>query len=294
MRRIAFAALLAVLCALIAPVQPASACGVGGDNCVNRPDNDGGGVSYFYQSTTQTFYPIASNEDGTETEVSGRTWETRYITWCDARASETDPSGMTCADEMCEVGGEFGYMTMVFRRSFGGGLWELWPGRDRECRVTDEEPIALEEFEERIITTIEEHYSKIARPTITIAPPADAVVNLPVIASTADAGNVGFDITEPLPGRVEASPSYGWAWSNGQAGSGPGRPYDGTDPAAAPGHYPVHAVYARGGNGSVDLAATWSIVLTVDGIPPIEDIEPLVYDATASFAVRNATTIIVD
>lgn len=288
-------AAVAVSLLLIAALPSLSwACGVTGRDCPPPPDHDGGGVGYYYDSQTRTFYPTASNDEGSESD-GGIQWLTRYVVVCGLNDVDS-PADDFCTDAACETADGFGYVNQVFRRLTSTEPWVPWPGRERECRVfgPDEEPITLEEFEERIITTIEEHYSKIARPTITIAPPVDAVVNLPVIASTPDAGDVGFGITEPLPGRVEASPSYGWTWSNGQADSGPGQPYDGTDPAAAPGHYPVHAVYTRGGDGSVDLAATWSIVLTVDGIPPIEDIEPLVYDATASFAVRNATTIIVD
>jgi hypothetical protein len=56
----------------------------------------------------------------------------------------------------------------------------------------------------------------------------------------------------------------------------------------------VQTTYASGGAQSVELQVTWSITLTVSGIPPITDIEPLVYEASADFGVRSARTVLVD
>jgi hypothetical protein len=44
---------------------------------------------------------------------------------------------------------------------------------------------------------IEERFQHVAEPTITLAPAVDAIVNLPVLASTED--GPGFDITNPRP-----------------------------------------------------------------------------------------------
>jgi hypothetical protein len=201
-----------------------------------------------------------------------------------------------CIPIECEVGGEPGVIAQVYRRLSDTDPWEPWPGRQWECRTfgSGGQPIPLADVEAEIVALIEEHFAQIARPEITVAPSANAVVNLPVLASTPDAGNVGFDIDNPLPGHVEASPAYTWAWSNGAASEGPGQPYDGTNPAESPAHYPVRSIFTASGTGQVQLTATWTISLSVEGIPPITDIEPLVYTADASFAVRSAETVLVD
>jgi hypothetical protein len=87
---------------------------------------------------------------------------------------------------------------------------------------------------------------------------------------------------------------YSWAWSNGTTNTGAGVGYDGTSPTSNPSHYPVQSTYASGGAESVGLQVTWSITLTVPGIAPITDIEPLVYEASKGFAVRSARTVLVE
>jgi hypothetical protein len=141
---------------------------------------------------------------------------------------------------------------------------------------------------------IEERFQHVAEPTITLAPAVDAIVNLPVLASTEDPGPLGFGITNPLPGRVEATSSYTWTWSNGVTNSGAGVGYDGTSPTRNPGHYPVQSTFTGGRSGSVDLQVVWTITLMVDGLAPITDIEPLEYEASAGFGVRSARTVLVD
>ncbi|MBD0293093.1 MAG: hypothetical protein ICV70_05920 [Jiangellaceae bacterium] len=179
---------------------------------------------------------------------------------------------------------------LVYQR-IDTGPWELRPGV--QCRVIAD-PIPLADVEAEIRAIIEKRFMHVAEPEISVAPAVNALVNLPVIAATPDPGPLGFDITNPLPGRVEATPSYFWTWSNGTTGSGPGVAYDGTSPTRSPGHYPVQSTFADGGDASVELVVSWSITLTVPGIPPIDDIEPLEYSATESFTVRSARTVLVE
>ena len=261
---------------------------------VNCPETDGEGVGYVYDSQSRTFYPTVSDTQGTESE-GGVRWLTRYVVICGYNNVDRPDHDM-CVEAGCETIDGFGYMTQVYRRTSVAEPWLPWPGRERECRVAPGETdlIHLEDVKEEIVAIIEEHYRKIAQPEITVAPSANALVNLPVIASTPDAGEVSFAIENPLPGRVEASPMYTWAWSNGSSASGAGRPYDGTNPLDSPAHYPVSSTFSTSGTGSVSLAATWAIVLTVEGIPPIDDIEPLVYETAQSFPVRTARTVLVD
>jgi hypothetical protein len=203
----------------------------------------------------------------------------------------------TCAQLECEEDGERAYLTTVMRRDGGGEDWEVWPGRTNECWLgggQDQRPVPIREVEIEISRIIEDHYKRISRPGITVEPATNALVNMPVIASTDDQGTVWFDITYPISGRIQATPAYEWEWSNGATNSGPGRAYDGTDPAANPGHYPVQATFGSTGGGDVSLTATWSVTLTLDGIPPITDIEPLVYEDSADFRVRGAQSFLVD
>ena len=183
---------------------------------------------------------------------------------------------------------------MVYRRLVDTDVWQYWAERGLVCVGAVGPPIALSDIRSAIMRIIEERFKHVAEPVITVVPAANALVNLPVIASTPSQGPLGFDITNPLPGRVEANPAYQWAWSNGVTSSGAGVGYDGTSPTRNPGHYPVQSTYAAGGAQSVALEVTWSITLTVPGIAPITDIEPLVYDASEGFAVRSARTVLVE
>ncbi|NEE03741.1 hypothetical protein [Phytoactinopolyspora halotolerans] len=280
-------------------VVPAHSCGVWGGECPPSPPTpevDSQGVGYIYDSNTRTFYPDTPLPQGGEAiDEDGVVWMVRYVVRC--RTNESDlPGNVMCAEAICEEDGEYGLYVRVYRRESESDPWEPWPGRDRVCQTAGQgaEPIPLANVEAEVVSILEEHYKQITEPEIDVAPAVNAVVNLPVIASTEDPGTVGFDIENPLPGSVEAEPSYAWSWSNGSGGTGPGYGYDGTDPITNPGHYPVHAVYTRSGDGHVDLTATWEVTLYVDGNPPITDIEPLVYTAAETFTVHSARTVLVD
>jgi hypothetical protein len=258
----------------------------GREVCTDAPAQ---GFGYHYDRATQTFY---SNEsfDGTET-VDGVTVQLRYVVNCPGNTTDIPVGVGECTTSPCVLAsGEQGVNYLVYQR-IGGAPWQLRPGL--ECRVVSD-PIPLADVEAEIRRIIEERFKHVAEPVITVVPAANALVNLPVIASTPNQGPLGFDITNPLPGRVEASPAYRWVWSNGMTSVGAGVGYDGTSPIRNPGHYPVQSTYASGGAQSVELQVAWSITLTVRGIPPITDIEPLVYEASADFGVRSARTVLVD
>jgi hypothetical protein len=218
----------------------------------------------------------------------------RYVVLCGSNDPD-QPYDVLCVEATCQAGDALGYLTQVYRRQSAAEPWEPWPGRERTCRhFSAGDPIPLEDVEAEIISILEEHYEAITEPRIDVAPAVNAVVNLPVLAATDDVGAVGFAIENPLPGRVDAEPAYAWRWSNGAHGDGPGRGYDGTDPIRQPEHYPVSTVYSRAGEHEVGLQTTWVVTLTVEGIPPIVDIEPLVYEAAETFTVHSAGTVLVD
>jgi hypothetical protein len=252
-------------------------------------DQREGGFGYYYDRARQAFYAKESI-DGTE-NVGGLTVQLRYVVNCPGNSTDNPVEIGECTTSLCTLGsGEQGVNYLVYQR-IGNAPWQLRPGV--ACRMVSE-PIPLADVEAEIRRIIEDRFKHVAEPEITLAPAVNALVNLPVIASTPNQGQLGFDITNPLPGRVEASPAFSWVWSNGTTNGGAGVGYDGTSPTRSPGHYPVQSTYADGGSERVDLQVTWSITLTVPGNPPITDIEPLVYDATEGFAVRSARTVLVE
>lgn len=285
-----------MLCFSFAPTAAASTCRDPLGNLIPCPDTEGDGVRYIYDSENRTIHRVGDLGDGSESEGGGGpVWQTRYVVRC-APNSVDDPAAALCVEAACvAANGNDGYIVQVFRRLGEGDPWEPWPGRAAECRSAGiAESYPLDDIRAVIIGVLEEHFEEASRPEVTVAPAHNAVVNLPVLASTDDVGDIGFDIENPLPGSVTASPSYAWSWSNGVGGSGPGRAYDGTNPVAHEDHYPIRAIYTSSGTHSVGLAVTWEIGLTVPGLPVITDIEPLVFEAGADFPVRSGRTVLVD
>ena len=248
------------------------------------------GFGYYYDRATQTFYPEGAL-DGSET-VDGIRIQLKYVVNCVGNTTDNPTAIGECSTSICAMpDGTPGVSYQVYFRTGGATEWTLRPGTI--CRDIGD-PIPLAEVEAEIMRVIEERFQHVAEPTITLAPAVDAIVNLPVLASTEDPGPLGFGITNPLPGRVEATSSYTWTWSNGVTNSGAGVGYDGTSPTRNPGHYPVQSTFTGGGSGSVGLQVVWTITLLVDGLAPITDIEPLEYEASAGFGVRSARTVLVD
>lgn len=279
------------------PTSSANDCGRNhlGD-IIPCPEGRGDGVRYVYDESTRTIHEVGGIEDGTESEGGGGpVWQTRYMVRCAGNTAD-NPQNVLCVEATCVASdGNHGYVVLVLRREADADPWEPWPGREAECRAaTITESYPLEDIRGEIIGLVEEHYEHIARPTVSVQPAANAVVNIPVLASTDDIGEVGFEIENPVPGVVTAAPSYAWTWSNGTTGEGAGRGYDGINPIDNAGYYPVQTAYAQSGTHSVALTVTWEIGLTVPGLPTITDIEPLVYGADAEFPVRSGRTVLVD
>jgi hypothetical protein len=261
----------------------------------------GGGIAYHYNAAERAFYPVPARTTGTRSaEDDGPSWEVLYVTWACGFNQPENPGDVLCNDSYCTTAtGERGVWRVVYRRLEGSGdPWTPWPGSNgmthlREC-LASTDPITLDQVRDELLAIVEDRYRQISAPEIRIDPSGSAIVNLPVLASTDDPGTQGFSIVNPLPGAVEAAPTYAWTWSNGDTSSGPGRPYDGTSPTGNPDYYGVLSTYSRSGGGSVALEVTWDVVLTVPGNPPVTDIAPLVYTADADFTVRSAGTVLVD
>ncbi|HMG29744.1 MAG TPA: hypothetical protein VK585_06465 [Jiangellaceae bacterium] len=293
MKPLITAAFFAVLLSLFQPAVSVGAGPCGTDpfgNPLPCADREAGGFGYYYDRASQTFYPEGAL-DGSET-VGGVQVQLRYVVNCVGNTTDNPTAIGECSTSTCAMpDGTPGVSYQVYFRSGGGTDWTLRPGN--VCRDVGD-PIPLADVEAEIVRIIEERFQDVAHPEITLAPEANALVNLPVLASTPDPGPLGFDIVNPLPGRVEATSAYEWTWSNGVTSTGAGVGYDGTSPSRNPGYYPVQSTFTGGGSGSVDLQVTWSITLMVDGLAPITDIEPLEYEASAGFGIRSARTVLVD
>ncbi len=275
-------ATLIALCAASATWAADETWGTGGNGYTTDS-----GVGWYYSATKQAFFKTPTSF---AQAASGPKLQWSYVPTCDGNAP--GGSGDACLAALCTApGGEPGVNFWLFSRSIAppGGDWEL---TGSQC-IPGEQRVDLADVEAEIRRIIEDKFRQIAEPQLRLAPESGGLVNLPVLAWTDDPGDVTLNIEQPLPGRIRATPTYTWAWSNGAASSGPGRPYTpALSPSATPDHY-VHSVFATRGEGTVVLTVTWTGDVTVPGLPAV-DIAPLVYSSTASFPVREARAQLVD
>jgi hypothetical protein len=122
-------------------------------------------------------------------------------------------------------------------------------------------------------------------PPITLQP-ADAIVNLPMIAFTDPREPITIELTDPIIGTATATPEFVWGFAEGAAAHGPGLPYDGTSPSANPGYYVAHT-YRGLGTPTVGLTVTWQVTFTIPGYPPVQ-LTDVVRESTATTNVRSA------
>ncbi len=116
--------------------------------------------------------------------------------------------------------------------------------------------------------------------------PTDAIVNLPMLASTDPRPPIVIDVSDPISGTAQATPEFVWSFAEGAAAHGPGLPYDGTSPTENPGYYVAHT-YVGLGTPTIELTVTWQVTFTIPGYPPVE-LDDVVREATASTQVRAA------
>ena len=265
---------------LIALAQPASAIdgtwGTGGGSYTTST-----GIGWHYSAEEQAFFRTPTTF---AVDAGGPELEWSLVPTCDGNAPEG--SAHLCQAALCTTpDGDPGVEFWVFTRALGEPD-SAWSSTGTQC-VPGEERVDLADIEAEVRRIVEDRFREVARPTVTIAPATGGLVNLPVLAWTDDAGDVTLDFDQPLPGSVQASPTYEWVWSNGSRSTGPGMPYtDELSPTRTPDHY-VHAVYNERGEASVQLTVTWTGTVTVPGLAAVA-ISPLVYDTPASFDVREA------
>jgi len=124
-----------------------------------------------------------------------------------------------------------------------------------------------------------------------------ALVNLPIIVhATSPNGRpleqpIQFDVTQPVPGHLEAYPTYQWDFGGGTSAEGVGIAYDGTSPQQNPDYYVSHA-YDATGSATVTLTILWRATFIVAGLPPFP-LEDLPRTAARTFPVLEARSQLV-
>jgi hypothetical protein len=130
-----------------------------------------------------------------------------------------------------------------------------------------------------------------------IQPKDMALVQLPVIVHAISPDGRGltesieFDVTQPVPGHLEAHPTYEWDFGEGFSAIGVGIAYDGTSPRERPDYYVSHA-YTAPGRATVTLRVLWRATFTVAGIPPLT-LEDLPRQTSQSVRVVEARSQLV-
>jgi hypothetical protein len=283
LRRIMVAAVLIFMVA-----TPAQALGECTDFLSGCATTESDGIGWYYSAQERAFFQTpGSFQPGSDKP----NLEWAYVPACDGNDPDSTTSGL-CTGALCTAPtGDPGVLFWQFSRRLNppGGAWEL---KGSQC-LAGERRVDLADVEAEVRRVVEERFREIAEPSIDMAPASGALVNLPVLAWTADRGDVTLDITQPLPGRITATPQYAWEWSNGVTASGPGRPYSpDLSPTTNPGSY-VSSTYDRPGQARVTLTVRWNGQVSVPGVPPV-DIDALVYTSSASVAVREARSVLVD
>lgn len=245
------------------------------------------GVGWYYSAKQKAFFktPTSFRPAGNGPDL---VWS--YVPTCDGNAP--GGNGDACLAALCTAsGGEPGVSFWVFSRAADDPA-SRWTLSGTQC-IPGEQRVDLADVNARVRAIIEEKFREIAEPQVQLAPESGALVNLPVLAWTDGPREVVLDIERPLPGRIRATPTYTWLWSDGTSSNGPGQPYSPElSPTGTPDHY-VHAVFRERGDASVTLTVTWSGDVSVPGLPAV-DIEPLTYTAPADFSVREARAQLVD
>jgi hypothetical protein len=166
-----------------------------------------------------------------------------------------------------------------------------WDLEGTTC-VAGEQRVTVADVQREVTLIIDREFRRVAEPSVTLAPAGTALVNLPVIAWTEETPPLDLAIDQPLPGQIEASPTFAWRWSDGSSASGAGRPYDPSiSPLDTPDYY-VHAAPRDVGRLRTELTVTWNGTVTVPGLPPVP-IDPLVYRSQADVLVGEARSELV-
>lgn len=248
------------------------------------------GYTYSYDAASRTFRGV---EQFGVAGGAGKSFEVAQVIDCGIVAPPDGGGGagaVDCVRAVCQVGAKIGRWIIVWVRETAPVAAVAWTNGGRHCAVATD-PIPLRAVE----AAAEESLRRIVAPAVpTVQPGALTLVNFPTIVSTRDPGQLGFAITQPLPGAVVVTPAFGWVFTDPDGstatGAGAGTAFDGTPPGAA-GHYLTH-LFRGPGVGTIAVTETWTGTVTVPGVAPVA-LDPLVYTRAVGLAVRENQPVLV-
>jgi hypothetical protein len=256
------------------------------------------GYRYFYEGGDLVVAPVLHGSSGPRTEYM-------MLQACSENRPPSADGALPGQDVQCTgvtaapqcAPGEI--LMRVYSRVVGSG--NPWTVQGTRClAATSRIPIA-----DLAAGVREQLDARLVAPRFAVQPADRAVVNLPVIVHVTSEGRripqsecahpegVCFDVTVPVPGRLEAYPTYNWLFDTaGAAGEGRGRPYDGTSPREHPDHYVAHTYSQPTADQQVRLTVAWKATFTVAGLPPLQ-LEDLPKTARQGLSVVEARSQLV-
>ncbi len=295
-------ALLGPSASAIAGATPAGGCGA--LHCPGGGDVGTTATGFKYVYSNDALYKVPTydvNPPGGFTDGEpGVQYEYFYQVDCPgayAVGADGDVGDINCNQTGTTCGRLGGIQLIVWYRPVGSKVAPTASRRpicsDGNNKVTIPELLV-------IVDPLIDDYMKtqnVDKPTVMVQPAQSALVNLPTIFSTPDAGTLQMTFQEPMPGTVELVPTYTWDFGDGDhsAASGPGSPYDGTDPQTHPEHYPVQHTFRQATGYTIQASVTWTATrLHIDGVGdiPITD-KTRVFDATLNVQAHEAHAVLV-
>lgn len=279
--------ILVCLLSIMVPVRPAAAApqdcaqlDVGPPGCilvmswVSVVDHDS--LTFFQLPARARYFA----PDGAESTA-------RFVPYCEWNVAGTEIIGdglCIRAEVTCRLRGSDAVLALWMR---------LMPVRGGPPRM--EGPVCFDGSSRQqlgpvIQQQVEDAIGAVAPPIV--LQPVDAIVNLPMIASTDPRPPIVVQVNNPIAGVARATPYFAWDFGDGGGGIGAGVPYDGTSPTRDPGHYVAHTYRALGAP-TVTVTVTWEVTFTIPGYDPIP-LEDVVRTGATTTTIRTAHSELVD
>jgi hypothetical protein len=264
-------------------------------SAAHADSNGGGSVGWQYDETGKGFYQAPTTGHGGDSDpVFFREWGSTTDWNCNPIRDCNGIGGLGCPEHW---GGSRA-------PTYAEGDWEYaradagdqtkWHLQGIDCLPT---PVwvPIEQVGYQFEYDIQRLLPK---PSIELRPEPETLVNLPTIVSTDYPTEKTFGITVPpsagrpiaLHGTINAHAELTWTFEDGTTASGPGNPYDGTDPEIDPGHY-LTDTFRTAGHHTVTLTVTWTGTITVETLAP-EAFDPVTFQATAGVDVIESHPVL--
>lgn len=241
------------------------------DECVQRGNDrcgtvvsGSGAITWVYEATSATFYGFHNH--GQRSSDKNAYF---FVPACSANVpTADDPWG---GDEFCGPAGTAcpsGVLFWIYTRPIDTP--DVVPTRTGDACITPDLAVPVDDLRATVGGDLQRWLAsrRFDSPTVFADPAGRALVKLPVIFWTQPVAPTALAITAPFPASVDIEPHL--SWSFGEPGTAPdsaGAAYDGIDPRADPGHYPVSHTYRQGGRFPVTVTVTWqATALHVPGV----------------------------